>query len=477
MAKSKFDKVLSQKDILVIAFGAMIGWAWVVSTGDWIRNAGTIGAIIAFLIGGIMIYFVGLTYAELTPAMPQCGGEHVFSYKALGPTASFICTWEIILGYASIAAFEACAFPTVLTWLFPKFLQGYMYTIGGFKVYASWVAVAVIAAICVLVLNIVGTKTAAIVQTVLTVIIAAAGILLVVGSLKSGNLSNVKSSAFAAQTGSPFTNLGGILTVAVMTPFYFVGFDVIPQAAEEVNVPYRKLGKIMLLSIILAFIFYAAVVFAVGYVLPVSKMSETSLPSADAMKIAFNSSAMAKVLIIGGVSGIITSWNAFLMGGSRAVYSMAESKMLPNWFGKLSEKHKTPVNALLFIGLVTIIAPFFGRKMLTWIVDAGSLAVCIAYMMVSLSFLVLRIKQPKMNRPYKVKHGKLVGVLAVIMSGIFMLLYIVPLPFANSALVWQEWIWFGSWAVLGCVFYFRCKARFGEAFASHIDVELDSNLM
>ncbi|MCH3971279.1 MAG: APC family permease [Oscillospiraceae bacterium] len=477
MEKSKFKKVLNEKDILVIAFGAMIGWAWVVSTGDWIKNAGTIGTILAFLLGGIMVYFVGLTYAELTPAMPQCGGEHVFSYKALGPTASFICTWEIILGYASVAAFEAVAFPTVLTWLIPNFLQGYMYTIGGFKVYASWVAVAVVVALLITLLNIVGTKTAAVVQSVLTAVIAAAGILLVVGSLKSGNISLVKSTAFASQTGSKYSNFGGILTIAVMTPFYFVGFDVIPQAAEEVDVPYKKLGRIMLLSIVLALVFYAAIVFAVGYVLPLSKMSEGSLPSADAIQLAFHSSAMAKVLIIGGMSGIITSWNSFLIGGSRAAYSMAESKMLPAWFGKLHKKYKTPVNAILFIGAITVLAPFFGRKMLTWIVDAGSLAVCIAYMMVALSFLVLRYKAPEMNRPYKVKHGKLVGVIAVVMASFFIVLYVVPLPFASSALVWQEWLWFGVWAACGVFFYFHCKSVYGEKFASHVDVELDASLM
>ena len=64
--KSEFDKVLSSKDILVIAFGAMIGWGWVISTGDWINRGGALGAAIGFALGGIMIFFVGLTYAELT---------------------------------------------------------------------------------------------------------------------------------------------------------------------------------------------------------------------------------------------------------------------------------------------------------------------------------------------------------------------------------------------------------------------------
>ena len=112
--KSEFDKVFSAWDILVIAFGAMIGWGWVVSSGDWIQRGGVLGAMIGFALGGVMIFFVGLTYAELTAAMPQCGGEHVFSYKAMGPIGSFICTWAIVLGYVSVVCFEACALPTII---------------------------------------------------------------------------------------------------------------------------------------------------------------------------------------------------------------------------------------------------------------------------------------------------------------------------------------------------------------------------
>ena len=86
---SEFDKVLGAWDILVIAFGAMIGWGWVVSSGNWIDPVVCLVQLLHFAIGGIMIFFVGLTYAELTAAMPQCGGEHVFSYRAMGSTGSF----------------------------------------------------------------------------------------------------------------------------------------------------------------------------------------------------------------------------------------------------------------------------------------------------------------------------------------------------------------------------------------------------
>ena len=125
MAKSKFSKVLGSSDIIATAFGAMIGWGWVVSSGEWIQTAGVLGTVFSFLIGGLMIFFVGLTYAELTTALPQCGGEHVFSYRALGSTGSFVCSWALVLSYVGVVCFEACALPTIIQYIYPPFLQGY----------------------------------------------------------------------------------------------------------------------------------------------------------------------------------------------------------------------------------------------------------------------------------------------------------------------------------------------------------------
>ena len=335
--KSEFDKVFSSWDILVIAFGAMIGWGWVVSSGDWISSGGVLGAVLGFLIGGIMVFFIGLTYAELTAAMPQCGGEHVFSYKAMGPMGSFVCTWAIILGYVSVVCFEACALPTIIQYIYPGFLKGYMYTVAGFDIYASWVAVAIAVAIFITYINIKGAKTAAVLQTVLTVIIGGVGILLVVASAFNGDASNLSGQLFVGSgTGSIVNN---IVRVALMTPFFFIGFDVIPQAAEEINVPLKKIGMILILSIVLAVSFYALVIIGVGYIMSGSEIAASSsgsgLVTADAMAKAFNSAIMAKVLIIGGMCGIVTSWNSFLLGGSRAMYSMAESYMIPRPFVKL----------------------------------------------------------------------------------------------------------------------------------------------
>ncbi|MFP3366118.1 hypothetical protein R0J93_20935, partial [Pseudoalteromonas sp. SIMBA_148] len=76
-------RVLARGDVLALAFGAMVGWGWIVLTGGMIQDAGSVGAISAFIIGGIAVVLIGLTYAELAAAMCKVGGEHVYSYRAM----------------------------------------------------------------------------------------------------------------------------------------------------------------------------------------------------------------------------------------------------------------------------------------------------------------------------------------------------------------------------------------------------------
>ncbi len=74
MSDGHFLRVIRRKEVLTLAFGAMIGWSWVALSGGWIEGAGSVGAMLCFLIGGVTIILVGLTYAELAAAMPQVGG-------------------------------------------------------------------------------------------------------------------------------------------------------------------------------------------------------------------------------------------------------------------------------------------------------------------------------------------------------------------------------------------------------------------
>ena len=243
----------------------------------------------------------------------------------------------------------------------------------------------------------------------------------------------------------------------------------IPQVAEEINVPLKKVGKLMLLSIILAVGFYGLVVFAVGYIMSPKdiaySLEKSGLVTADAMAKAFSSETMAKVLIIGGVCGIVTSWNSFLMGGSRALFSMAEANMIPPVFGKLHREYKTPTNAILLVGMLSVISVFFGRSMLVWISDVASFACCIAYCMVAVAFLIIRKKNPELPRPYKVKNYMIVGLVATILSGIMSLLYLIP--GSGCTFTYEELIIAAVWVAMGIVFAVVSKRKNGSKFGEN----------
>ena len=111
---AKFAKVLKSREVIALGFGAMIGWSWVLMTGVWLTNAGTLGTLIAFAVGGFAVALIGLTYSELASAMPKAGGEHVYTLRALGHRWSFACTWALLFAYVNVCLFEAVALPSAI---------------------------------------------------------------------------------------------------------------------------------------------------------------------------------------------------------------------------------------------------------------------------------------------------------------------------------------------------------------------------
>lgn len=481
MSNNNLAKVLGKKEAFTLAFGAMIGWGWIVLSGGWVQQAGSIGAPLALGAGAVIIMIIGLCYAELCAAMPYEGGEHVFSYRAMGHSASFLCTWSIILGYISVVAFEAVALPTVLDNLIPGYQQGFLWNlmghpqntedlvagIRGGDVYLTWALVGMAGTVAVTWLNYVGIQTAARFQTFVTYLILIVGIAFIVAAPIGGDVSNlqplfnetpVEDSAF-----SPM--IAGMLAVLLIVPFMFVGFDVIPQAAAEINLPQKDIGKMLLLSVAAATVFYCAITLGVGIALNEAQLNDASLPTATAMEVVFNSPLAAKIMILAGVAGIITSWNAFFIGGSRAIYAMAHAKMLPAFLGKVHPKYKTPSNAVLLIGALTLFAPLLGRKALVWFVDAGSLSIIIAYFMVCMSLLILRRRAPDMPRPFRLKKGIFVGAAGCCLSLFLGYMY---LPFSPAALTVEEWWIFGGWMVFGFILYSIARTKYGTAESDRI---------
>ncbi len=440
MAQGKLKRVLGSADTFFLGFGAMIGWSWVILAGVWISNAGVLGAGLAFLLGSIAITVIGLTYAELASAMPIAGGEHSYTERAFDPLHSFLCTWALIFGYVSVVAFEAIALPVAVSYIFPGFKMLPLWSIAGYQVYGSEVALGALTGVLITGLNILGVRLAARIQIGIVILILIAGAVLV-----GGGLVNLD----ALDTSEPlWKGFPGVFAVIIMVPFMFVGFDVIPQSAEEVNLPPRDIGRALVASILLAVVFYLLIVLTVGYA-PFDKSTST-LFAADAAGAYWNSKTAAAFLVFAGIGGIVTSWNAFLIGGSRAVFALARSEQLPKILGAVHPRFGTPWPAIILIGVFSVLAPMLGRNALNWIVNAGGFGIVIAYLYVAASFIRLRLKEPDMPRPYTAPGGMLTGIGAFVLG---LAIFVLYLPGSPSALKWpQEWGMLLIWAIIGVVF-------------------------
>ncbi|WP_306059164.1 APC family permease [Natronococcus wangiae] len=442
-SNNQFERILTKKDLFVLAFGAMIGWGWIIQTGFWIDEAGVSGSVLGFVVGAVMVCVVGLIYGELASAMPFVGGEHVYSFRALGPIGSFACTWALVLGYVGVVVFEVIALPSAMAYIVPGFNVGELWTVAGEPVYASWIVVGGIGAIVMTALNYRGVKPAAQFQTLLALVIGLAGIMLVVGALLNGQ----------SQSNPPLSDVGaaGVATVAIMTPFMFVGFDVIPQSAEEADVSPRLIGLLIPASVSLAALFYIGVIWASGQAMPGFELVESPLPAASAMEAIFDSQLIGRIMALAGIAGILTSWNSFLLGASRAVFALADSGMIPKRISALHSEYNTPSTAIVLIGSLSIFAPLFGEQMLIWIVNASGLGLVVAWFLVVVSFFVLRRREPDLNRPLELPYGYVFGAVALVLTVGFIGLY---LPGGPSALVWPyEWGIVLLWTILGVVLY------------------------
>ena len=151
------------------------------------------------------------------------------------------------------------------------------------------------------------------------------------------------------------------------------------------------------------------------------------------------------------LSGIV----GFYMATSRLLYSMAKERVVPAWFGQLHAEYRTPRNAILFILAVSLLAPFFGRTALGWIVDMSSVGAAVGYGYTSAAAY-----------RYAKKEGEggimFTGILGTIMALVFIILLLIPIPMFNCSLGKESYICLFIWIALGAVFYAGRKNRKGH---------------
>ena len=465
--RNLLSKVLGRTDIIAIGFGTMVGWSWVMMGPIWVNEAGLIGAIAAFIIGGAIILTIGLTYGELTAALPLAGGEFVFAYRAMGNRAAWIVGWIMSMAYIGVAAWEGIALATAINYMFPLPQVGLLWEVAGYQVHMSWALVGMLGAVVITLLNFFGVRPAVLFQVMATAAMMIIVLFIFFGGAVFGSVDNI---------GDMFGSYEGFSYVFLMVPAMLIGFDVIPQSSEEMNIEPRYIGKMILVCIIVSIIWYILLITGVSLAAPVEIRGSGVIPMADVASYMFNGDIFSVIIIVGGIFGILTSWNGFFIGATRLLFSMGRAGMLPAVFGRLHKKYRTPYVAIFLIGAVCVTAPLLGMNALVWFMDTSTFCALISYILVIISFIMLKKNEPELPRPFNIKGGAKTGIFILAITAVYLGLYINAN--VNLSGVSPEFVITAAWMLLGFVMVKMLNRRrkpvsreerelliFGEKFA------------
>lgn len=456
---SQLDRQIRLRQLFTLAIGSMIGIGWILVLGSWVSTAGSIGAILGFAGGGLMVILIGLCYAEAATMFPVAGGEVAYSYEMFGLRWSFLTGWLLALTYISFVQFLAISVGWVLNTLIPGIQGPALYSILGDEVYLGSLIIGLLLMIVITWANYRGVKTAMRFQEVMTYSLFIITIIFICGCLVNGDVSNLNPVFIIDKQGSI---IHGILAVMITAPVWFGGFDIIPQAMEEkVEAASSHLvARVIVLSIIGGLIFYCLVILASSLALPRDLLLDAELPVSSAANAAFKSPLAGHVILVAGLLGLLTSWNAVFFAVTRVIYCLGRARMIPAYFGKVDATHRTPVNAILFVCVIGTLGTFLGRSALLPIISFAAATFAFVFFMVCLGIIVLRYTRPQHPRPYRVPGGLFIPVMAMA-SSLFMIVVAAYNMYSEAEGAFPtEWSVMTGWLLLGVLFWsVESKAR------------------
>ena len=462
----KLEKKLSPINVWALALGCIIGWgAFVMPGNTFLGKAGPLGTAIAMGIAAIIMIIIAFNYNFMIRKFPVAGGEFTYASEAFGIKNGFVCSWFLGLSYLCIVPLNATALALIGRNLMNNIFQvGFHYNVAGYDIYLGEVLLAVVALLLFAFLSIRGVKFTGVFQTGLVFALVGGVTLVAVAALVSDKASfaNLSPGFYESADGTSVSKIGGLLAVVAVAPWAFVGFDTIPQSAEEFKFSPAKTKVIMIISIVFGASVYVVLNTITAMVVPEGYSGWNAyiddlgnldglqaLPTFFAAKTLLGNAGLV-FLGISVLAAILSGIVGFYMATSRLLYSMAKKNVLPSWFGQLHKSYKTPANAILFIMVISLLAPFCGRTALGWIVDMSSLGAAIGYGYTSIAAL-----------KYAKKAGNsgimFTGALGTVFAAIFVVLLLVPIPMFGCSLGKESYICLIIWTVLGIIFYMSSR--------------------
>ena len=480
--EGNLKRQLSPLHVWAIAFGCVIGWGSFINPGKkFLPTSGVAGTAIAMVLGALVMIVIAFNYAYMVPKYPQAGGEFTFTKNCFGKHMAFLCGWFLVVAYLTNVPMNSTAIGLIVDGLdssanILKF--GFHYSIAGFDIYAGEMLLA--SAILMLFgwLNIIGVKKAGFVQVVLSALLITCVFTLFVATLVSSKAKGInmepiwgfdKNAAMAAGANTAeieaYAHAGGrgilsaVLGTFAIAPWAYVGFDAIPQAAEEFNFSFKKVSFIMLVAIIFGCFVYTSnnTVSAAA----LENWPDRVMAGEWVLLIAAEEllGIFGKVLVGLGVScAVLSGIMGFYLSSSRLMYSMSRDGYLPTWFGKVDARYGTPKNAMIFCMIVSLSGPVLGREALGWFVDMSAIGASIGYFFTSAATLVT-VKRDGDGTPFL----KTMAVMGVSFSAVFMVLQLIPIPELQSVHFGREsYIMLIIWIAIGVVFYVKQQNFFSK---------------
>ena len=472
----KLKPYLSPLNVWALSFGCAVGWgAFVMPGTTFLPIAGPLGTALGMIIGGVIMLIIGYNYHFMMNRYPDAGGTYSYAKRALGYDHGFLSSWFLILVYIAITWANATALPIIFRkFLGDTFQFGFHYTIAGFDIWFGEVllslgALWIFGFVCMH-----GGKLAARVQTVAAIILFG-GVLIGIGAVVASGVNPFDiAPAFPPDTNDSFAAIFGIV---VLAPWAFAGFESVSQSAEGFTFSVKKTFAILFCAIVAAALAYTFLAILAVSTLPegYSNWAEyikdidnleglAGLPTFHAVHHFLGDTGLV-ILAVTCVCGVITGLVGNYIAASRLIFALTRDDLLPAWFGKLNE-NRTPMNAVLFIMLLSLPIPFLGRTAIAWIVDVNTIGATIDYTYTS---LVTIITARTMGRGLP----QITGAFGMVVSAIFFLYFMVPNVWTVAAMSTESYLILIVWSIFGFVFFryiFQrdTARRFGKSTISWI---------
>jgi len=443
-------RTLRAKEYFTLAFGSMVGVGWMVVIDDWLVRGGAGGAMLGFLIGGLVLFPIGYVYGRLTEKMPDAGSEVAYTSAVFSDRISYATGWTMTLAYLIVCPYEAVAIGRVAAYVFPQMNVGELYRIGGYPVYLPHLLAGLALTALIVTINYRGVHISAVFQNLTTFGLLGTFAVFATLGLFKGHTANLQP-LFADQRGA----LGGLvstLMVLQIVPYFMTGFEAAPKCSEEAAADFnaKHYVRVIFLALGAGIFFYVVVIGVVTLLQPWPSLTQEKFATAVAFERAFGSKPLVQLIMFGVLLSLVKIYNGNFLTSTRLLFAMGRRDLLDARLGQVHERFRTPKVAVLFVGLITVLASFLGQAVLVPISDVGSLASATGWLATCLAFC-------KGAGHAVTPRSRIIGVGGATVAAIFIAMKLVPaIP---GSFRHYEYLALGVWGGLGWALWKRRAIR------------------